>query len=102
PAARPPAPAPAPKCTGACTSIPAAWGCLTARSSPPADVRKRLPARGVMTGPPPCESDGVDNRPRARECVRKKHTPKRGHPPRGGGATNEVIASSRDQAHLRV
>jgi len=40
--------------------------------------------------------------PRARERVNLKQSPKRGHPAWCAGATNEVVASSRDQAHLRV
>src|SRR5262249_53656478 len=88
-------------CTAACTSIPAAWGCWTVRSSLGGDVRKCLPARGVMTCPLRGEMGWVDNRPRAREGVIKQQTPKRGHPPRGG-ATNEGIATARDEAHLRV
>src|SRR5262249_13677481 len=45
---------------------------------------------------------GAEKMPRARERGNRKQSPKRGHPAWWAGATNEVGASSRGHAHLRV
>src|SRR5271156_4505171 len=90
------------KCVAACTSTPAACACVIFRSSTGVEVRNALPERGVMTlsslgtmvmGYTKAVSAGVRKSSRLPNGDNRRSRV---------GATNEVIASSRDQAQQRV
>ena len=63
---------------------------------------KRFPERGVMTLPSLIKNAWGEKMPRARECVIRNRLPNGDSRRSRDGATNEVIASSRDQAQQRV
>src|SRR5207244_2668902 len=89
------------KWTAACTSIPAACRWVTVRSARSSHRRKCFPRRGVMALST-LEGALGEKKPRARERVSKSSLPNGDIRRLRGGATNEVVASSRGHAHLRV